>query len=61
MPTNFNKSKEFKIKLVRNDISMLDFCSMHKFSYMKFNQSINGFIPMCEEYQVAINEFMEKN
>jgi hypothetical protein len=55
MPLNMNKQHEFKMKLLERGESILDFCNTNNFDYNTFNQALNGFISMREEFQTAID------
>ncbi len=61
MPLNMNKQHEFKMKLLERGESILDFCKKNNFKYNRFNQSLNGFAPMSDEFQTAINQMLQSN
>ncbi len=55
MPVNLNKQHDFKMKLMEKGETILDFCNKNEFDYNTFNQALNGFISMREDYQKAID------
>ena len=59
MPVNMNKQHDFKMKLMEKGVTILDFCNENNFDYNTFNQALNGFINMRDEYQTAIDKIIE--
>lgn len=49
---------DFKIALVKCNMTMKQFCIQHDFDYQKFNRAINGFTNFPEEYQKAVKDFI---
>ncbi len=56
---NKKEVKDFRIKLLENDMTIKVFVQRYNLDYVMFNQAINGIRPVRQEYQEAIRKFME--
>lgn len=50
--------KDFKAKIITDDMTIKDFVTENGFDYAMFNQAINHFRPVRQAYKEAINRFL---
>ena len=56
---NKDKILEFKAKLARNDIKLIDFCHEHGLHYNTFIQKINGFRELDDDTAAIMSKYLE--
>lgn len=54
------RKEKFKIALIKSGMNMKEFCLNFGINYSVFNQAINGFTSMKEEFTRVVDKFISQ-